>query len=125
MEDQDPLKKDFDTGALLQEHHKGISTLEDKVAALEKKLNEPKQLAKTLEDAADDSKGLEKLFSKIFCEMMKKDDAVKAAIKEKMESVDRDEVNALLKKFGGKIIWVIWTAATIIFGAWIGHKFGK
>ncbi len=124
MAELDP-KKDFDTGALLTEHHKGISTLEDKVAALEKKLNEPKQLAKTLEDAADDSKGLEKLFSKIFCEMMQKDDAVKAAIKEKMETIDRDEVNALLKKFGGKVAFVLWTAMTIIFGAWVGHKLFK
>lgn len=92
---------------------------------MEKKLSSPELLAKTLEEAAADSKRLDKLFSKIFCTMMKNDDDVKTSIKDKMDAIDRDAVNALLKKLGGKVALVIWTCLTLIFGAWVEHKFGK
>lgn len=125
MAEIDDPRKDFDANALLQEHHKGISSLEDRVGVLEKKLSNPELLAKTLEEAASDSKRLDKLFSKLFCDMMKNDDDVKTSIKDKMDTVDRDAVNALLKKLGGKVALAVWTGLTLVFGAWLDHKFGK
>src|SRR5665213_2983455 len=98
MSEIDP-RKDFDPDKLLQDHHKDISSLTDRVLALEQKLSNPEQLAQTLEAASSDSKKLDKLFSKLFCDMMKNDDAVKASFAEKINAVDRDAVNAVLKKF--------------------------
>jgi len=118
-------KKDFNAGALLQEHGKGISSLEDRVDALEKKLSNPELLAKTLEDASSDSKRLDKLFSKLFCDMLKNDDDVKSSFAEKLNSVDRDAVSSNLKKFGGLVGFGLWTVAIIIVTAWAEHHFGK
>ena len=128
MRELDDPKNDFDAGALLQEHHKGISTLEDKVAALEQKLKNPELFAKTLEDAAADSKRLDKLFSKLFCAMMKSDEEVKTALVEKINALDRNQVNAVMKKFGGKIGFAIWSILLIVLTAlltgWFEHHFG-
>src|ERR1700679_1201207 len=102
----DALKKDFDPDKLLQDHGKDISSLTDRVASLEQKLSNPEQLALTLEAASSDSKKLDKLFSKLFCNMMKNDDEVKASLVEKINALDRAEVNAFMKKFGGKIAFL-------------------
>jgi predicted ribosome quality control (RQC) complex YloA/Tae2 family protein len=124
MTEIDP-KKDFDPDKLLQDHHKDISSLIDRVLVLEQKLSNPEQLAQTLEAASSDSKKLDKLFSKLFCNMMKNDDDVKASLVDKINTLDRAEVNSLLKKFGGKAAFVVWTITTMILAAWIGHKIGK
>jgi hypothetical protein len=125
MPDTDALKKDFDADKLLQDHGKDISSLTDRVASLEQKLSNPEQLALTLEAASSDSKKLDKLFSKLFCNMMRNDDDVKASMQEKMNVLDRDAVRAVVKKFGGKIGFAIWTVAIIVITAWVEHKFGK
>jgi hypothetical protein len=109
----------------LQDHGKDISSLTDRVASLEQKLSNPEQLALTLEAASSDSKKLDKLFSKLFCNMMRNDDDVKASMQEKMNVLDRDAVRAVVKKFGGKIGSAIWTVAIIVITAWVEHKFGK
>ena len=121
----DALKKDFDPDKLLQDHGKDISSLTDRVASLEQKLSNPEQLALTLEAASSDSKKLDKLFSKLFCNMMKNDDEVKASLVEKINALDRAEVNAFMKKFGGKIAFLVWTVGIMLLSAWVGHKFGK
>ncbi len=126
MADSQDAKTDFNAIELsVQAHGQGISSLGDRVTALEQNFKDPKILAKTLEEAAEESTRLKKLFSKIFCDMMKDDDAVKTSIKDRMETIDRDQVNAQLKKIGGKAIAVIWTVVTIALGAWLDHKFGK
>jgi len=103
MPDTDALKKDFDADKLLQDHGKDISSLTDRVASLEQKLSNPEQLALTLEAASSDSKKLDKLFSKLFCNMMRNDDDVKASMQEKMNVLDRDAVRAVVKKFGERL----------------------
>lgn len=114
-------KKDFDADKLLQEHVKDISSLSERVAALEGKLDKPEQLAATLEAATSDSKKLDKLFSKLFCDMMDKDPDVKKAVENKLDSIDRAAVNSVMKKFGGKIGFAVWSIFLIIVTAWAAH----
>lgn len=118
-------KKDFDAGALLQEHHKGISTLEDKVSTLEQKLKNPELLAKTLEDAAEDSKRLDKLFAKIFCDMLRSDKEVAATIQEKINAMDRDATRVFWKRFGGWVVGTIGALVVGLLGGIIDHYFFK
>lgn len=120
-------KKDFEADKLLQSHDTTITSLVDRVCVIEQKLSNPEQLAQTLEAATADSKKLDKLFSSLFCNMMKNDESVKAAIVEKMASVDRDAVNSFIKKFGGKLgigVWTLFVAGiTAWVTAWAEHHF--
>src|ERR1039458_5169857 len=114
-------RKDLDANALLQEHGKGISSLDDRVGALEKKLSNPELLAKTLEEAASDSKKLDKLFSKLFCDMMKNDETVKSAITEKIAAMDRDAVKAFWTRFGRWVLATIGGLFAALLGGLIDH----
>ena len=99
-------RQDFDPEALAQnaeQHGKDISSLVDRVSVLEDTLNKPEQLAATLEVATSDSKKLDRLFSKLFCDLMEKDEAVKEAITQRMKKTDRDSVTSTLKKWGGLV----------------------
>lgn len=127
MAEIDP-KKDFEADKLLQSHDKDISSLVDRVSAIEQKLSNPEQLAQTLEAATSDSKKLDKLFSKLFCNMMKSDDDVRASVQEKMNALDREAANSVMKKFGGKIGFAVWSIFLIIITAsltaWFERQFG-
>jgi BMFP domain-containing protein YqiC len=125
MPDSDALKKDFDPDKLLQDHGKDISSLGDRVAALEQKLTNPEQLATTLEAATSDSKKLDKLFSKLFCDMMKNDKEVTASIQEKIHAMDRDSAKVFWKKFGGKVAAAVGAIIMLIVGALIDHYLKK
>jgi hypothetical protein len=114
--------RDFDPDKLLQDHGKDISSLSDRVAAVENKLANPEQLALTLETASSDSKKLDKLFSKLFCDMMKSDAAVRASIEERINAIDRNATREVMKKFGGKIAIAAWSLVVAAISAWIGHK---
>jgi BMFP domain-containing protein YqiC len=117
MAEIDDPRKDFDASALLQEHGKGISSLDDRVGALEKKLSNPELLAKTLEEAASDSKRLDKLFSKIFCDMMKNDTEVKTSVEDKINALDRSSVKSAIRKFGGLVGFAVWSVFLIVLTA--------
>jgi hypothetical protein len=96
-------KTDFDADKLAEtaeQHGKDIFDLSERVAALEASLK-PDKLALLLDSAADDSKKLDKLFSRLFCEMMEKDGNVKKAISEHIKTADRSVVYSTLKRWGG------------------------
>jgi|SRR3989344_5387692 len=97
-----------------------VNALEERVIVLEAKLSDPKQLSVVLETAATDSKSLDKLFSKIFCDMMDKDEDVKKSIEKHVASVDRN----VLKRFGGKIALAIWSIALLILGSYLRKWLG-
>jgi hypothetical protein len=115
--------KDFDADKLLQDHGKDISSLTDRVVSLEQKLSNPEQLALTLEAASSDSKKLDKLFSRLFCNMMKNDDDVRASVQEKMNALDRSTVKSTIKKFGGLVGFAVWSILLAAIAAWLGHIF--
>jgi hypothetical protein len=120
MAEIDP-KKDFEADKLLQSHDKDISSLVDRVSVVEQKLNNPEQLALTLETATSDSKKLDKLFSKLFCDMMKNDSEVKAAVQDKINTLDRSSVKSTIKKFGGLVGFAVWSILLAGIAAWLGH----
>ena len=120
MTEIDP-RKDFDPDKLLQDHHKDISSLTDRVLALEQKLSSPEQLAQTLEAASSDSKKLDKLFSKLFCDMMKNDESVKSAVTEKIAAMDRDAVKAFWTRFGRWVLATIGALFAGLLGGLIDH----
>ena len=105
-------KNDFDEDLIAQtteQHGKDISGITDRLTALESKLK-PDQIALLLESAEVDSKKLDALFSKLFCNMLKKDPDVQVAITNHLNNVDRDSLRSFLKKFGstvGAILLVI------------------
>ncbi|OGI58001.1 hypothetical protein A3C60_02260 [Candidatus Nomurabacteria bacterium RIFCSPHIGHO2_02_FULL_37_45] len=108
-------KNDFDEDKITQrteQHDKDISGITDRLSALENKLK-PDQVALLLESAEADSKKLDTLFSKLFCNMLDKDPNVKIAITNRLKTVDRDSVKSFWKKFG----FTIWSIALIILGA--------
>lgn len=127
MAEIDPIK-DFEADKLLQSHDKDISSLVDRVSAVEQKLSNPEQLAQTLEAATSDSKKLDRLFSKLFCNMMKNDDDVKTAVHEKINALDRRAAYSTIKKFGGKMGFAAWSifliVVTALLTAWFEHQFG-
>lgn len=107
-------KSDFDKDALAQtteQHGKDISELADRVSVLENTLK-PAQLALLLDSAADDSKKLDKLFSRLFCDMMEKDENVKTSIATHIGKVDR----SVIKRFWGKIGFATWSVVIFILG---------
>lgn len=85
-----------------EQHGKDISDLFDRVSALEKKFD-PSEIATTLEAASEDSKKLDKFFSKTFCDMMENDTAVKSAIDDRMSKTDRKALASTMKRWGGHI----------------------
>ncbi len=100
-----------------------VNALDERLIALEQKLSDPKQFATVFETAASDSKSLDKLFSKLFCDMMKNDPDVKAAVQVHVQQTDRDAVHSILKKWGG----TMWTVFVLVVGlvlreliSWIG-----
>lgn len=126
MAELDP-KKDFEADKLLS-HDKDIPSLGDRVGAIEQKLTaidqkltNPEQIALIFEAASKDSKRLDGLLSHTFCNMLKNDESVKAAVQEKIKTIDRDAVRALLKKFGGLAGFAIWSIALAAIAAWLGH----
>ncbi len=126
MADPYDPKKDFNPIELsIQAHGEGISSLENRVTALEQTLKDPKLLAKTLEDAVEESTRLKKLFSKVFCDMMKDDKEVTASIQDKINAMDRESAKVFWKKFGGKIGIGIWTLIVAGFSGWIVYMFLK
>lgn len=121
MSEIEAVKKDFDADKLLQDHGKDISSLTDRVAALEQKLSNPEQLALTLEAASSDSKKLDKLFSKLFCNMMKNDDEVRVSLQDKINALDRSVAKSMMKKFGGMVGFAVWSIVLAAIAAWLGH----
>ena len=126
MAEPQDATKDFNALELsVQAHGEGITSLGSKVTALENKLNTPELLAKTLEDASKDSKKLDTLFSKLFCDLLKKDENVKICISEHMNEIDR----AFWKRFRGRAGFAAWSiflvVVSVIGTAWAVHHFGK
>ena len=126
MADTSDAKNDFNPIELsIQAHDRGISSLSDRVAALEQNLKDPKLLAKTMEDAAEESTRLKRLFSKVFCDMMRNDDDVKTSIVQKMDEIDR----VYWKRFRGKSGFAAWSiflvVLTAIMTALADHYFKK
>jgi hypothetical protein len=125
MAEIEPQKRDFEPDKLLADHGKDISSLGERVLALEQKLTNPEQLANALEAASSDSKKLDKLFSKLFCNMMRNDDDVRASMQEKMNALDRDAARSVMKKFGGKLGFAAWSILLAAIAAWLGHILKK
>ncbi len=116
MPENDP-KKDFVADQLLQTHETTIGNLVDRVTLIEDKLKNPEQLAILLESASSDSRRMDRVFSRIFCNMMKGDDDVRKSIEDKIAAIDRAKVKALLSKFGGMAGFAIWSLFLVVFTA--------
>jgi hypothetical protein len=107
-------KNDFDAETITQateQHGKDITGITDRLTTLENKLK-PDQIAIALESASDDSKKLNKLFAKLFCEMVKDDKDVKSAVGNMINEADRGAVRSFWKKFG----FATWSAIIFIVG---------
>ena len=85
---------------------------EGRLTAIENKLK-PEQIATILEIASNDSKKLNKLFAKLFCEMIKEDKEIRALLKELIEGTDRDAIMLFWKKFG----FAIWSSILFVLGS--------
>jgi len=103
-----------------EQHGKDISDLTNRVTAIEENLK-PANLALTLENACDDSKKMDKLFSKLFCDMMDKDESVKTAVAKRMQTTDRNAVFSIFKKWGLLIGGAILYILGILTNAVINH----
>ena len=122
-------KQDFDPEALAQtteQHGKDISGHDERIESLENIFKNPEQFAKAFEAVSSDSKKLDKLFSKLFCDMMEKDEDVKAAVTRTMNRTDRSAVFSTLKKWGGFItagvIYILGVLTRALID-WITKKF--
>jgi hypothetical protein len=94
---------DFDPGKIataVSKHDTDIIEVKLRLDTLEQKF-EPAQIAAVLEGATEDSKKIDKLFSRLFCEMLQNDPDVKKSIGDHIRSSDRSMVYGTLKKWGG------------------------
>ena len=100
-------KDDFQPDVLLAETaqtKKEVSEMDERISKLEELFESPQNFAKMFEEHTKDSRSMTRMFSGVFCEMMKDDEAVKNAIKDRVEMIDRGYIRALIKR-GGVLLW--------------------
>ncbi len=107
-------QQDFDADALapsVEQHSKDISDLTIRVDSVEQRLK-PEGMAALLEAAVYDSKKLDKLFSRMFCDMLNRDDDVQTAMASHILKTDRAATSVFVKRAG----FAGWSALIFLLG---------
>lgn len=105
-------------------HDEELISVKKRLDSLEEKFK-PEKIADIIEEASKDSKKLDKIFSKLFCEMMYKDDDVKKTVSEHIKIADRSIVFSTLKKWGLFATYGILYVLGILTTAMINFFFNK
>lgn len=110
---------DFDLDTLapqVSRHETDLVALSERIKAIETILT-PEGFVSFLEKEQMVGKRLDSFLSKVFLYLLTKDEGVKKAITEFMNSCDRSVVWKTLKVFGGFIGWVL----SLLLAAYVGH----
>jgi hypothetical protein len=112
---------DFDPDQLLaghQQHEKTIVSLTERIAKIEGHLSTPQAVAAFFKESAKDSRVLEGVFAEMFCRFVNEHQDVQAAVKKKIEEVDRNFVQTMFKRF-----WVLIGSGIIFLAGSVFKEF--
>jgi hypothetical protein len=106
-----PIAKEVDDAQDLtrktDQHGQDIEGLTARIRTLEEKISDTNKFADFMVDAAGKSKVLDVLFAKMICDLMEKNDAVRAAIKKQIDEADRAFAAKIYSGFWKWILGVI------------------